>query len=246
MCGRFTGAEIMAFCLSVSIVCIWVMTGHWLLMDAMGMGLCVAFIAFVRLPSLKVSTLLLTGLLVYDVFWVFFSSYLFNANVMVKVATRPADNPVGVMARKLHLGSMGREAPKLSLPGKLVFPSMHNNGHFSMLGLGDIVMPGLLLCFVLRYDAYKKAQLLSAEAGVPPPSNLGKISYFHCSLIGYFLGLLTATVSSEVFKAAQPALLYLVPFTLLPLLTMAYLKGDLRRMWSEPFIIQTQSKNLDV
>ena len=39
-----------------------------------------------------------------------------------------------------------------------------------------------------------------------------------------FVGLLTATVSSEVFRAAQPALLYLVPFTLLPLLTMAYLK----------------------
>ena len=37
-------------------------------------------------------------------------------------------------------------------------------------------------------------------------------------------GLLTATVSSEVFRAAQPALLYLVPFTLLPLVTMAYLK----------------------
>ena len=37
-------------------------------------------------------------------------------------------------------------------------------------------------------------------------------------------GLLTATVSSEVFQAAQPALLYLVPFTLLPLLIMAYLK----------------------
>ena len=77
------------------VVFIWIMTGHWLLMDAMGMGLCVAFIAFVRLPSLKVSTLLLSGLLLYDVFWVFFSQYVFNANVMVKVATRPADNPVG-------------------------------------------------------------------------------------------------------------------------------------------------------
>ena len=54
-------------------------------MDAMGMGLCVAFIAFVRLPSLKVSTLLLSGLLLYDVFWVFFSQYVFSANVMVKV-----------------------------------------------------------------------------------------------------------------------------------------------------------------
>ena len=31
-------------------------------------------------------------------------------------------------------------------------------------------------------------------------------------------------MSSEVFSAAQPALLYLVPFTLLPLVTMAYLK----------------------
>jgi len=141
-------------------------------------------------------------------------------------------------------------------------------------------MPGLLLCFVLRYDAHKKTQINSAETGLPPPSAyVQRVTYFHCSLIGYFLGecihvcirmsacgctmtvdklvmflcsfddivyisllivmpvvlftgcticfisgLLTATVSSEVFKAAQPALLYLVPFTLLPLLTMAYLK----------------------
>lgn len=133
---------------------------------------------------------------------------------------------MNLVARRLHLGGVAREAPKLPLPGKLVFPSMHQAGHFSMLGLGDVVMPGLLLCFVLRYDAYKKTQLLpgGCETGVPPPRHINRISYFHCSLIGYFLGLLTATVSSEVFKAAQPALLYLVPFTLLPLLTMAYLK----------------------
>ena len=37
-----------------------------------------------------------------------------------------------------------------------------------------------------------------AEAGIPLPNNWYKISYFHCSLLGYFLGLLTATVSSEV------------------------------------------------
>jgi signal peptide peptidase-like 3 len=158
-----------------------------LLMDAMGIALCVAFIAFVRLPSLKVSTLLLIGLLIYDVFWVFFSSYIFSTNVMVKVATRPADNPVGLVARKLNLNGLVRDPPKLNLPGKLVFPSMHNAGHFSMLGLGDIVMPGLLLCFVLRYDSYKKTQnTISAETGVPPPKSLltSKLTYFHCSLLG--------------------------------------------------------------
>jgi len=246
MCGRFTLAELLSLSISILVVCVWVVTGHWALMDFLGMGLCVAFIAFVRLPSLKVSTLLLTGLLLYDVFWVFFSQYVFSANVMVRVATRPAANPVGVIARKLSLGGIGgsvaRNAPNLSLPGKLMFPS-RTAGHFSMLGLGDIVMPGLLLCFVLRYDAYKKAQHAKmAEAGIPLPSNWARISYFHCSLFGYFLGLLTATISSEVFKAAQPALLYLVPFTLLPLFAMAYLKGELRSMWSEPFTAKEVAK----
>ena len=71
---------------------------------------------------------------------------------------------MGAMARKFHLGGhMARNAPRLSLPGKLVFPSTHNTGHFSMLGLGDIVMPGLLLCFVMRYDAYKRAQVSSKQ-----------------------------------------------------------------------------------
>jgi len=243
MWGRFTSAELLSVSISICVVWVWIMTGHWLLMDAMGMGLCVAFIAFVRLPSLKVSTLLLSGLLLYDVFWVFFSQYVFNANVMVRVATRPADNPVGAMARKFHIGgAMAKNAPRLSLPGKLVFPSTQNTGHFSMLGLGDIVMPGLLLCFVMRYDAYKRAQAQRmADAGIPLPSNWYRISYFHCSLFGYFLGLLTATISSEIFKAAQPALLYLVPFTLFPLFGMAYLKGDLKTMWHEPFAVQKQS-----
>uniref|UniRef100_A0A8C9TPK5 Signal peptide peptidase 3 n=1 Tax=Scleropages formosus TaxID=113540 RepID=A0A8C9TPK5_SCLFO len=234
-CGRFTLAELFSFSLSVTLVLIWVLTGHWLLMDALAMGLCVAMIAFVRLPSLKVSCLLLSGLLIYDVFWVFFSAYIFNSNVMVKVATQPADNPLDVLSRKLHLGpGMGRDVPRLSLPGKLVFPSS-TGSHFSMLGIGDIVMPGLLLCFVLRYDNYKK----QATSEPPGPANMSgrmqRVSYFHCTLIGYFVGLLTATVASRIHRAAQPALLYLVPFTLLPLLTMAYLKGDLRRMWSEPF-----------
>merc|ERR1719278_2444442 len=127
--GKISLGVLLSVTISILVVCVWVLTGHWALMDFMGMGLCVAFIAFVRLPSLKVSTLLLSGLLLYDVFWVFFSQYVFSANVMVKVATRPADNPVGIVAKKLSLGgvggSMARHAPHLSLPGKLVFPSSH-------------------------------------------------------------------------------------------------------------------------
>lgn len=49
-------------------------------------------------------------------------------------------------------------------------------------------MPGLLLCFVLRYDNYKK----QASGEVPGPGNMPgrmqRVSYFHCTLIGYFVG----------------------------------------------------------
>lgn len=60
-----------------------------------------------------------------------------------------------------------------------------------MLGIGDIVMPGLLLCFVLRYDNYKK-QANGDACGTAGPGNISgrmqKVSYFHCTLIGYFVG----------------------------------------------------------
>lgn len=121
------------------------------------------FIAVVRLPSLKVSTLLLVGLVVYDVFWVYFSQLIFTSNVMIKVASKEADNPFKMMANKLNMNTeLSEGSPKLSLPGKLVVPSYQNSGSFSILGLGDIVVPGLLLCFVLRFDAFKRNQLLQA------------------------------------------------------------------------------------
>ena len=52
-------------------------------------------------------------------------------------------------------------------------------------------MPGLLLCFVLRYDNYKK-QANGDSCGASGPANISgrmqKVSYFHCTLIGYFVG----------------------------------------------------------
>jgi len=257
--GKFSLAEILSFMISLSLVSVWIVTGHWLLMDILGMGFCVTFIAIVRLPSLKVSMLLLVGLVIYDIFWVYFSHFIFSTNVMIRVATREADNPFKNFVKKFNLGANGKyDTYKLALPGKLVIPS-YSKGNFSMLGLGDIVMPGLLLCFVLRFDAYKRQQIGEAiviegndEESLKPltkssstPSlvkplsyrhyRFQRITYFHCSLIGYLTGLITATLSSEIFKAAQPALIFLVPFTLLPLMIMAYLKGDLKKMWNEPF-----------
>ena len=94
-----------------------------------------------RLPSLKVSTLLLVGLVIYDVFWVYFSHLIFDSNVMIKVATREADNPFKIIARKFNMESqLSKYSPKLSLPGKLVVPSYQNTGNFSILGNLSIII----------------------------------------------------------------------------------------------------------
>ncbi|KAK2104567.1 hypothetical protein P7K49_018423 [Saguinus oedipus] len=124
-------------------------------------------------------------------------SYIFNSNVMVKVATQQPDNPLDVLFRKLHLGTnVGHDVPRLSLPGKLVFPSS-TGSDFSMLGIGDIVMTGLLFCFVLRYDNYRK-QASGDSCGAPGPAKISgrmqKVSYFHCTLIGRILPTQVETI----------------------------------------------------
>ena len=41
--------------LSVLTTLAWMVTGHWILQDVLGMGLCVTYVAHLRLPNLKVS-----------------------------------------------------------------------------------------------------------------------------------------------------------------------------------------------
>lgn len=66
--------------------------------------------------------MLLSGLFVYDVFWVFFSQHLFGANVMVAAATKQAQNPVVSAAEALHLPVPAAVSRQLDLPMKLLFP----------------------------------------------------------------------------------------------------------------------------
>jgi signal peptide peptidase-like protein 3 len=219
---------------------VWMLTGHWMILDVLGSALSVLMMKYVRVPSLKHSTVLLIALLIYDVFWVFYSSSIFQANVMLEVATKTMDNPfnggfplkVAAVAKSLDMPDIAKGRPSLSIPGKLVFPSSVHDDHYAMLGLGDIILPGFLLCFVRRFDQI-----------IPPRTQLkwtlctvySKLSYFQMCLLGYGIGLALASLASEYYQAAQPALLYLVPCTLIPLVIKAFLQGDVQHMWKGPF-----------
>ena len=77
-----------------------------------------------NLPSFKIAFVLLWGLFFYDIFWVY------GTDVMVTVAK------------------------SLNAPVKLLFPVdlTATPPKFSLLGLGDIVIPGIYIALSLRYD----------------------------------------------------------------------------------------------
>jgi hypothetical protein len=113
---------------------------------------------------------------------------------------------------------------------------------------GDIVIPGVFLALLLRYDALaalRRGQLLlpgsparavvpGAGAAVADTSLLAGASfpapYFNTGLVAYTLGLVATLVVMLVWDAAQPALLYLVPAVLGASALTAAVRGELRAL----------------
>jgi len=171
----------------------YVSTKHWIANNLFGLAFSVQGVAMLSLGSYKVGCILLGGLFFYDIFWVF------GTDVMVTVA-KSFDAPI-----------------------KLLFPKVlfAETLEFSMLGLGDIVIPGVFIALLLRFDALRCAKKKS----------FSKL-YFYTCYISYFLGLVTTIAIMHVFKAAQPALLYLVPACIGSSFLLAVVRGELSLLFS--------------
>ncbi|ONK64996.1 uncharacterized protein A4U43_C07F32370 [Asparagus officinalis] len=162
---EFTRSQIVA-AVPGTFFCVWYASQkHWLANNILGIAFCIQGIEMLSLGSFKTGAILLVGLFFYDIFWVFFTP------VMVSVA-KSFDAPI-----------------------KLLFPTSDAARPFSMLGLGDIVIPGIFVALALRFDVSRGKQN----------------RYFNSAFFGYTLGLVVTIVVMNWFQAAQPALLYIVP-----------------------------------
>ncbi|BFZ17646.1 hypothetical protein BsWGS_20685 [Bradybaena similaris] len=194
---------LLMLCLSVSIY--WAVKRHasyaWILQDLLGATLCVYCIRTLRLPNLKVIMVLLILLLIYDVFFVFVTP-LFTSDgtsIMESVAT----------------SNRGRS--KEPLPMVFLFPNLSESPfrkclgkNFSVLGFGDVVVPGLLVAYNAVFD-------IKTGSGMV---------YFICSSVGYVTGMIVCIICLIYMKTGQPALLYLVPSTLVSTVFMALIRQE--------------------
>mmetsp|Transcript_35682 Transcript_35682/g.6434 ORF Transcript_35682/g.6434 Transcript_35682/m.6434 type:complete len:105 (-) Transcript_35682:519-833(-) len=95
-------------------------------------------------------------------------------------------------------------AKGLDIPIKFMFPKAIEG--FSMLGLGDVVIPGAFIALALRFDYFIKSK-----------KDEGPNSYFNATFASYPIALGVTIIIMYFFDAAQPALLYLVPGCLISL-----------------------------
>lgn len=172
----------------------------WIGQDILGIALIITVLQIVRVPNLKVGSVLLSCAFLYDIFWVFISKRWFHESVMIVVAR-------------------GDKSGEDGIPMLLKIPRMFDPwGGYSIIGFGDILLPGLLIAFSLRYDWLSKKSL--------------RAGYFLWAMMAYGLGLLITYVALNLMDGhGQPALLYIVPFTLGTLLSLAKRRGDLEILW---------------
>jgi hypothetical protein len=247
--------ELLSICMGISIGIIWLRiafsgnnpaynTFYWLYQDIMGACVCIGFLKLVRLNSIMVATIFLVAAFVYDIFFVFLTPYIFGESVMETVASGGRGGDAELCA----IDPTAYKCSSVPLPMLFSFPRLNDyRGGFSMLGLGDIVLPGLLTAFAARLDAAKSLVLTynqrrrAARRGEDVVSNISRkerlihrlrSGYFFTVIIAYAVGLFFANMAVYLMKRGQPALLYIVPTTLISLLLKGYKKKELALLWN--------------
>lgn len=234
----------------------------WWLTNLLGFSFAYSALQLMSPTTFWTGTMILSSLFLYDIYFVFFTP------LMVTVAK------------------------KLDIPAKLLFPRPSgpdedsSKQSLAMLGLGDIVLPGIMIGLALRFDLYlfylrkqyhratteetpgRKEKVVeivkpkwktatsgwgerfwagrrAGEAGFSVQGGEFPKTYFHASLIGYGIGMISTLVIMQVFGHAQPALLYLVPGVLSVLWGTAFVKGEIKLMWEFNEAVEEDAEKKD-
>merc|ERR1719209_1467350 len=138
---EFDKKDLLTLTLCILVGCWYFLKKHWIANNLFGLAFAINGVEFMQLPRISTGFILLGGLFFYDIFWVF------GTDVMITVAK------------------------SFEAPIKLVFPQdLLQNGplsanNFAMLGLGDIVIPGIFIALLLRFDLRSLNKSATAATG---------------------------------------------------------------------------------
>lgn len=151
-------------------IIIFYLTNNWLLNNSYAILFSITAIKTLNFTTIKISIFLMWLLFLYDIFWVY------GTDVMLTVAQN------------------------ITIPVKLMFPYLHTDPlygtieKFSILGLGDIVIPGAFISICLKYD-------VDTYLDQNCPHKLSEIplTYFYVGFVAYLIGLVQTFFAMMIF-----------------------------------------------
>jgi len=232
--------NIISASMTILILIEWSRQNSYFLNNILCLSICANIMNSLRFHSLRLATVCLGGLVVYDIYWVFLSSRLFSTNVMVEVSTKEAESIIYHAAHAINSTMLKTFQPKIQLPLKLLVPIFPSSNapysHFHILGAGDVAIPGTLVSYLLEFDL-SAGHILARQDSVTNTSAIHRLfdlsltSYFYLSVAAYGLGLALALLLAHNTNHPQPALLYTIPTMLCTVIIAAYLRGEFALMW---------------
>uniref|UniRef100_A0A914GV77 Signal peptide peptidase-like 2B n=1 Tax=Globodera rostochiensis TaxID=31243 RepID=A0A914GV77_GLORO len=227
----------LVFALAVLFCTVWfIYREHYnafYLLNTINIMVCIHSVKNSQCRSLRLLTFLMLAMFIYDLFMVFGTTLLTpdGCSVMMQVVT-------GVDCQRKRTGKRAqpvaridqREVPE-KIPLLFTVPMLGDpvgrcfdlevelDYKYVLLGLGDVVIPGWLVAFCFYVDVVKRSRFYT---------------YGTISMIGYSLGMVSTFVALLLMETGQPALIYLVPFTLGPIFAWAFFvdgNGILGKMW---------------
>ena len=198
----FGKTDIVTHLVGLGLAGFFLQTKDFTVHNLFGISFSIQAIRMVSIGQFLNAFILLWGLFFYDVFWVF------GTDVMVTVAL------------------------SLEAPAKIIFPQSFEPWKQGILGLGDIVIPGIFVSICLRFDDFlhcKKMGVHHHREDIKILHEFPRV-YFYAVMVGYLIGLAATAFAMHWMKAAQPALLYLVPGTTLSVLFVALVRGQFKEL----------------
>ncbi|XP_012584252.1 PREDICTED: signal peptide peptidase-like 2A isoform X1 [Condylura cristata] len=195
----------------------------WILQDILGIAFCLNLIKTLKLPNFKSCVILLGLLLLYDVFFVFITPFITKngESIMVELAAGPfrnnEKNDGNLVEATAQPSAPHEKLPVVIRVPKLTYFSVMHVCYMpvSLLGFGDIIIPGLLIAYCRRFDVQTGSSSI----------------YYVSSIIAYAVGTILTFVVLVLMKKGQPALLYLVPCTLITASVIAWRRKEMKKFW---------------
>lgn len=227
---------------AIALTAAWFFTRHnacgWFWHDLIGVCFVVGALKNIRMPNFRLICWLLMLLFVYDIFFVFVTPLLTSdgSSIMVRVAVGDTILPNRTSAARLQpehtpliptnntsYWSNGERVPmvfRVPYFARSTWTYCYADYGFLFLGYGDILVPGLLISYANFHD-----RLYS----------IPRRPYYTISSIFYALGLILTSVFVYIMEGTgQPALLYLVPATVIPVACLAAYRNEWSAFWNGP------------